>query len=634
MESAACALLGLGFVIFVIVAVIHFIYSLFVGSGGRNEFLGGDCPHCAARISSGTICPKCGYHLGKQKIATLDDELRAIVRQMSRLAKDGRISDALRREVLDAVGADIAYRRAKVSAAEAAANLRAAGAAAESARKEAWETAVPPASRPVAPTENEVPGSALGGFSEEAKQSPGAPGCVEEPVDVLEVIDDAEPALVPTAAAAPAVAGVVRPSIEPSEAEPRGLAGVLQSFMEEKNIRWGELVSGLLIVVSSVGLVISLWATLKDWIPYFPVAVFLAVTAAMHGAGLYTLRRWRLKSTSRGLLLVSTLLVPLNVLAAMVLNANKTTYGPIDYGAVTLGLAALAGLVYSAARILNKRNAWPMFVAVTGSTVGMSLIGRLTVPGEAEWRTVLLFALPFASFFAAAIAHINRLSAGNRLTPRRAAQSFRFLGIGLFSLVLSAAFLAAKSGAILPTLSLLSPLVSLLAATLTAAGLVIQQRMSGSALAAEKIAGYRTTGTAIAIFGGVLVLAAVALAWPRPDLLVEVGLLNAIAFSALAFMAEMPELQLFATASFSLACLVGFHWSAGRVTVGSATTEGLADLLREARSGLILAILSLAADAAALLLRQTRFRRQAVGYSGSALLHAGAAAAIAVFAIV
>ncbi len=172
MESAACALLGLGFVIFVIVAVIHFIYSLFVGSGGRNEFLGGDCPHCAARISSGTICPKCGYHLGKQKIATLDDELRAIVRQMSRLAKDGRISDALRREVLDAVGADIADRRTKVTAAAAAAKLHAARAAAESARKETRETAVPPASQPVAPTENEVPGSALGGFSEEAKQSP------------------------------------------------------------------------------------------------------------------------------------------------------------------------------------------------------------------------------------------------------------------------------------------------------------------------------------------------------------------------------------------------------------------------------------------------------------------------------
>jgi hypothetical protein len=674
MESLACVLLGVGFVIFVIVAVVHFLYSLAAGGRGEREFPGGDCPKCAARISHGTICPKCGYHLGKQKIAALEDELDATVRQVNRLATNGRISDSIRREVLDAVGADIADRGAKGAAAVAAAKVRATRAAEGAARQETAATAAPPVPIPSGATllpdpraaglipadvrrEGHPPGPAGSATPATKTPAPVEPPPPEgewvEPIEVTEVVHEAEA------------------SLTSPESEPRGLAGILQSFMEEKNIRWGELVSGLLIVVSSVGLVISLWATLKQWIPYFPVAVFLAATAAMHGAGLYTLKRWRLKSTSRGLLLVSTLLVPLNVLAAMVLNANKPAYGPIDYAAVTLGLAALAGLVFSAARILNKRNPWPMFIAVTGSAVGMSLIGRLTVPGESEERTLLLFALPFASFIAAAIAQVKRLSAGNHLSPRRAAQSFRFLGIGLFALSLSAAFLAVKSAAILPTLSLLSPLVSLLAATLTAAGLVIQQRMSTSGAtpralrgrahelrrerqtgshahaepwtqrvprhpesAAQKVAGYRTTGTAIALFGGVLVLAAVVLAWPRPDLLVEVGLLNAIAFSALAFMSEMPALHLFATASFSLACLIGLHWSAGRITIASATTEGLAELLREARSGLILAVLSLVADGAALVLRQTRYRLHASGYSGSALLHAGAAAAVAVFAIV
>jgi hypothetical protein len=636
MESAACVLLGIGFVIFVIVAVIHFLYSLFNGGKRDNWFPGGACPNCAVQVPAGSIyCPKCAYHFGEHNFATLQDELDATIRQVSRLAKGGRISESLRREVLDAVGTDIAGRGGQGAAGVVAAKVQAARADVDASRKETPEAAAPPASPPVASAATRVPSSAPERASGEAKQSfekvrsqaelgnegtsgataPAPAESVEwvEPIEVTEVVDETEPASTS------------------SESESRGLAGIFQAFMEEKNIRWGELVSGLLIVVSSVGLVISLWATLKDWIPYFPVAVFLAATAAMHGAGLYTLKRWRLRSTSRGLLLVSTLLVPLNVLAAMVLNANKAAYGSIDYGAVTLGLALLAGLVYSAARILNKRNPWPLFVAVTGSAVGMSLIGRLTVPGESEARTLLLFAIPFASFFAATLAHVHRLSAGKRLPPRRVAQSFRFLGIGLFSLAISGAFLAAKSGEILPTLSLLSPLVSLLAATLTAAGLVIQQRMSKSG--AEKDATYQTAGTAIALGGGVLILAAVALAWPRPDLLVEVGLLNAIAFSALAFMAEMPALHLFATASFSLACLIGFHWSAGRITVASATTEGLAELLREARSGLILACLSLVADGAAVVLRQTRFRMHAVGYYGSALLHAGTAAAIAVFAI-
>ncbi len=38
----------------------------------------------------------------------------------------------------------------------------------------------------------------------------------------------------------------------------RTLADMLQAFMEEKNIRWGELASGMLIVGSAIGLVISL----------------------------------------------------------------------------------------------------------------------------------------------------------------------------------------------------------------------------------------------------------------------------------------------------------------------------------------------------------------------------------------
>ena len=132
------------------------------------------------------------------------------------------------------------------------------------------------------------------------------------------------------------------------------------------------------------------------------------------------------------MLLVSTLLVPLNVLAAIVLNDRNPDYGPIDYAAVTIGLVVLAAIVYSAARILNKHNPWPMFLAVVGGAVGSSYIGRLASPGASEGRILLLFALPFASFAVAAVAQVRRLAAGRRLAPRRAAESFRFFGIGLF----------------------------------------------------------------------------------------------------------------------------------------------------------------------------------------------------------
>ena len=73
----------------------------------------------------------------------------------------------------------------------------------------------------------------------------------------------------------------------------RTMADMLQSFMEEKNIRWGELASGMLIVGSAIGLVISLHEELKQisqQIQYFPALLFMLGTIAIHAAGLYTLR--------------------------------------------------------------------------------------------------------------------------------------------------------------------------------------------------------------------------------------------------------------------------------------------------------------------------------------------------------
>src|SRR5205085_149810 len=114
---------------------------------------------------------------------------------------------------------------------------------------------------------------------------------------------------------------VVAPAPEPVESLPaavpvrhrRSLTELLAAFMEEKNILWGELVGGLLIVGGSIALVISLWHTLQEN-PYFPFGIFAAVTMALFGAGLYTLHHWKLESSSRGLLVIAGLLVPLNFL--------------------------------------------------------------------------------------------------------------------------------------------------------------------------------------------------------------------------------------------------------------------------------------------------------------------------------
>ncbi len=94
-------------------------------------------------------------------------------------------------------------------------------------------------------------------------------------------------------------------------------AAVIESFLAVHNIRWGELVSGLLIVVCSIGLVISLWNTLISTHRIVPTLVFLAANAAIFAAGFYTLAKWRLRHTSHAVLMIATLLVPLSMLAGL-----------------------------------------------------------------------------------------------------------------------------------------------------------------------------------------------------------------------------------------------------------------------------------------------------------------------------
>ena len=51
---------------------------------------------------------------------------------------------------------------------------------------------------------------------------------------------------------------------------------IIQSFLSAHNIRWGELIAGTLIVVCSIGLVISLWGPLVQTHRAIPTLIFLA----------------------------------------------------------------------------------------------------------------------------------------------------------------------------------------------------------------------------------------------------------------------------------------------------------------------------------------------------------------------
>lgn len=152
-------------------------------------------------------------------------------------------------------------------------------------------------------------------------------------------------------------------------------AELLKSFMEKSNIRWIEIISAALIVVCSVGLVISLWSTLSSTSRFFPSLVFLLATLAVHGAGQYTLRQWKLRTTSRGILQIGLMLIPLAVLVGILLSRRENELPSLDWATslvILLGSVIYGALAVTASKILFQLR-WPL-VAITTIISSLTLL--------------------------------------------------------------------------------------------------------------------------------------------------------------------------------------------------------------------------------------------------------------------
>ena len=142
---------------------------------------------------------------------------------------------------------------------------------------------------------------------------------------------------------------------------------LLRSFMERSNIRWIELISAALIVVCSVGLVISLWSPLSKTSRFFPSIVFMLAAIAVHAAGLYTLKKWKLRSTSRGILQIGLMLIPLSVLVSILLvkrDGQPPQFTFIVGLMLCIGMAVYGGLAKTASQALYGRR-WPWITSLT-----------------------------------------------------------------------------------------------------------------------------------------------------------------------------------------------------------------------------------------------------------------------------
>src|SRR5215813_9596190 len=137
-------------------------------------------------------------------------------------------------------------------------------------------------------------------------------------------------------------------------------AEVLASFMEQSNIRWGEIIGGLLIIGCSTALVISPWAQISR-VPTVKFLIFTTVTAGLFGIGFYTEHHWKLPTTSRGILTIATLLVPLNFLAIAAVSSGTLSPDRLVIVSELIAPALFLCLVYFAGRTITSK--WPHLLA-------------------------------------------------------------------------------------------------------------------------------------------------------------------------------------------------------------------------------------------------------------------------------
>lgn len=551
------------------------------------------CENCDGEFGAGdTFCPHCGWAVGALGAARerLRD-LAATRRQVERFHESGRIDPAIHENLVEVI---------KVEYAALSASQR--------GKKTTRITA--------APADAVVAGEAT-------------PHVYAAPVAAEHFEQATADADVYTADAdvyAPALAATYtapRAEDAPPAAPSKPFSEVFASFMEERNIRWGELVGGLLIVGCSVALVVSLWTQIAR-LPLVQFLVFTSVTAALFGTGLYTEHRWKLPMTSRGLLLISVLLVPLNLLAVAAASASARAFDPLVILSEAIAPVIFLLLVYHAGRVLVPSSPHLLACGVLGSSVCQLLVRHFAAP---DASAPVLFALGFAplAIFACTTLLLLRnmesiairrarkakrearngeahtadgeathgesapqnVSTTNEVSPpldeRAVNEIFVAFGASLFAALIPCALLLFKTGLSSGVTATLAPLAALAGLPALLVGLTLRRDAHG-----EQTRIAQTIGISLAIFGTLVMHGGFLLAFPQPGSLIIIAAAIAILLTLVARRFAIELLHLPAAACFVIAALLGFHLATGRLAWAMTDVARLMDALDSPASGQML----------------------------------------------
>ena len=366
--------------------------------------------------------------------------------------------------------------------------------------------------------------------------------------------------------------------VEPPPPPRRPFSEVLNSFMEESNIRWGEIVGGLLIIGCSTALVVSLWAQISQ-IPVFRFLIFTTVTAVLFGIGLYTEHRWKLPTTSRGILTIATLLVPLNFLAIAAVSASNTS-GALVIISELAAPAIFLCLVYFAGRVITPGCAHVLSAGVLGSSIGQLLVRHFASPESAPALLVFLGGVPVVFYLVTVGLGLRVVLSDREIDESETTTVFTILGAMSFAALLPFGLLLYKGGPIGLTMMYLAPLVTLWGLPMLATGTILWRRINNKELVFA-----RTAGTALGIVGVMIVLAGMILAWPNPASIVPAALLNFAIFTALAVFLELPTAHLLAASCLALTYLVTYHVATGHIPWKNLRVMSLLEVCLTVASG-------------------------------------------------
>lgn len=362
----------------------------------------------------------------------------------------------------------------------------------------------------------------------------------------------------------------------------RSFTEILTVFMEESSIRWGELIGGLFIIGCSLALVVSLWSEISER-PLLKFGIFMGMTASMFGLGFYSAHKWKLPTTSRGVLLTATLLVPLNFLAVTAFGRAVPASLGIVLAEVFAGLF-FAGLVWLAGNIVaEQQRVW-----LTTGTLGVSLallLAKHLAPAGLNWRSWWLLGLLPVLVCLTSVGGALRLArlASAEDLKRTSYGLFTVLGVSAFAAMLPLGLLQLRAESWSRALHENAPLVALLGLPALATGWWLWRNLREAALATE-----RTLAASLAICGAGLLVGSALLAFPLVSALVVIALLNTLVWGAAAWWYELRLVRWLALAQTAWSFLLLALLALGRLSWDAETARTLLATLFSYTSGVLL----------------------------------------------